>query len=374
MTVRHLLNQTSGLPVGRGWEVLADFDDSPDVDERQARDLATLKLTRPVGSAFEYSDANYNLLGLVIEAASGLSYADYVQEHIFDPLEMNHSYFSEAPAKENGLAVGHVFWFGVPVAVPDMPRPGGSLPSGQIISCAEDMGRYMMVHLNEGRYGDQQILSPEGIAELHRPAVEAISAGISEGQYAMGWYVDEIDSTGILRHTGMVPDFFSYVTLLPEQNKGVVLLINADHFTAGFTLPEVGAGVAALLAGKEPPPIQFGFMTWLVPGLLLVPVFQVAGVANTLRLLRRWRREPHSRPGPVRTWTLNLLLPIGLNLIPISAGLAVLFTRLRGFFMLFMPDLSWLALICGGFALVWTFVRTGLVVRALRKSLPGRPD
>jgi hypothetical protein len=55
-----------------------------------------------------------------------------------------------------------------------------------------------------------------------------------------------------------------------------------------------------------------------------------------------------------------------LNLIPIASGLALLTSNLRGFLLLFMPDLSWLALISGGFALVWSFLRTGLILRALR--------
>ena len=79
MTVRHLLNQTSGLPMLAGMSLLADLDDSPGAAERQARALSTLKLTRPVGAAFEYSNLNYNLLGLIVEAASGESYADYIQ-------------------------------------------------------------------------------------------------------------------------------------------------------------------------------------------------------------------------------------------------------------------------------------------------------
>ncbi len=85
MTVRHLLNQTSGLPALPGEIALADFDDRPDATERQVRALASLKITRPVGSKCEYSNLNYNILGLIVEAASGESYADYVQTHIFNP-------------------------------------------------------------------------------------------------------------------------------------------------------------------------------------------------------------------------------------------------------------------------------------------------
>jgi CubicO group peptidase (beta-lactamase class C family) len=107
MTVRHLLNQTSGLPTSAGEISLADFDDSPDATERQVRALSTLVLTRPAGSAFEYSNMNYNVLGLIIEVASGESYAEYVQKKIFTPLDMSHTYISQAMAKQNGLAVGH---------------------------------------------------------------------------------------------------------------------------------------------------------------------------------------------------------------------------------------------------------------------------
>ncbi len=101
MTVRHLLNQTSGLPTGAGSVILADFDDRPDASERQVRALSSLKINRPPGAKCEYSNLNYNILGLIIEAASGETYATYIQNHIFDPLEMAHSYSSKAKARQN---------------------------------------------------------------------------------------------------------------------------------------------------------------------------------------------------------------------------------------------------------------------------------
>ena len=111
ITVRHLLNQTSGLTQTTAWVTLTNFDDSPDATEKQARDLATFTPNRPVGSAFEYTNTNYNLLGLIIEAASGEKYADYVQTHIFDPLDMTHTYTSKAAAKQNGMSTGYMSWF-----------------------------------------------------------------------------------------------------------------------------------------------------------------------------------------------------------------------------------------------------------------------
>jgi CubicO group peptidase (beta-lactamase class C family) len=363
ITVRHLLNQSSSLPLTPGWQALADFDDRPDAAERQARALSDLELSRPVGSAFEYSNVNYNLLGLIIEAASGESYADYIQNHIFDPLGMSHSYTSKAAAKNGDLAVGHQTWFGFPIAVPDLPVPKGSLPSGQLISSAEDMGHYLIAQLNGGRYGEAQVLSPEGIAELHSPAVEAISAGVPMGYYGMGWYIEELGQTKIVHHTGMIPDFYTYMALLPEQEKGVVMLVNANHFMNELTLTEVGAGVTSMLAGDQPAPIQFGAIPWVLRGLLLIPLLQIVGVVVTRRQLGLWRRDTQYHPSRRRIWGFYILPSVILNLILILSGLAVLTSNLRGFLMLFMPDLSWLAVISGSFALAWTCLRTGLILR-----------
>jgi len=367
MTVRHLLNQTSGLSLLSGWIPLADFDDRPDASERQARALSTLVLTRPVGSAFEYSNMNYNLLGLIIEAASGESYEAYIENHIFAPLEMRHSYTTRAEAAQNGLAMGHRYWFAAPIAAPDLPLPRGSLASGQLISSAEDMANYLIAQLNEGRYGDVQILSPAGIAELHRPAVAANFMGAPTGQYGMGWFIEDHGQTRIIFHNGTVPDFDTYMALLPEQKKGVMLLINADHFMMTPVFTEVGIGLSTLLAGESPAPISFGAIPWVLRGLLLIPALQIVGVTLTLRRLRRWHQAPDSRPRGGRKWGRYILLPLIPNLL-VALLLIPMLGAIRGFVWLFMPDVSWIALISGSFAALWIFVRTGLILWTLRSA------
>jgi len=367
MTVRHLLYQTSGLPGLPGLIVLADLDGRPGAAERQARALSTLKLRRPAGAAFEYSNTNYILLGLIIEAASGESYAEYIQHHIFDPLGMRHSYTSQALAKQNGLALGHRYWFAFPFAVRNLPIPLGSQAAGQLISSAEDMAHYLIAHLNGGRYGDAHILSGAGIDELHRGGTEARELGVSMGQYGMGWFITDIGRTKIIWHSGNVPDFSSYMALLPQQKKGVILLVNADHYGLPPVLPEVGLRVTALLAGQQPAPIQLGLIPWAMRALLLIPLLQIAGVAATLRLLRRWRRDAALRPSRGHVWGLHILLPLIPNL---ALATIPIFLRIRGmlrFLSLFTPDFFWTALICGAFAGGWTFLRTGLIFQTLRK-------
>jgi CubicO group peptidase (beta-lactamase class C family) len=368
MTVRHLLNQTSGLPMIAGMVNLANLDDRPDAAERQARSLATLKLSRPAGAAFEYSNLNYNLLGLIVEAASGKTYEDYIQDQIFNPLEMHHSYTSQAPARQDGLAIGHRYWFGHPIAISDLPLARGSLASGQLISCAEDMAHYLIAQLNGGRYLDVQILSAAGIDELHRGVGEQWVMGAPLAAYGMGWFVAKIGQTTVVSHGGNVPDFSSYMAILPEQKKGVVLLVNADHWGLPFVLPEVGDGVAALLGGEQPPPIRLDFLTWAMRAQPLIPLFEIVGVLATWRLLRRWRQNPELGFSDRRVWGRHILLPLIPNLSFATILGYLHFSGLLRYMRLYMPDLSWIIRIGGGFAGLWAILRTGLILQTWRKS------
>jgi CubicO group peptidase (beta-lactamase class C family) len=365
ITVRHLLNQTSGFAQAAGMIPLADFDDQPGATERQARALATYQPARLPGVAWEYSNVNYNLLGLIIEAVSGESYADYVQNHILAPLEMRHSHTTKAAAQQDGLAVGHRAWFGWPIAAPDLPVPAGSRPSGQLIASAEDMGHYLIAQLNDGRYRDAQLLSPASMADVQRPAVRAAGMGVDMGAYAMGWFVAETDQGVRCWHNGQVPDYFAYMALLPEQQRGLVVLINSNQMLLNFALLGVGEGAAALLSGTKPDPFPFVAIPWMLRSFLLIPAIQVGGVLRTRRRVRRWQADPASRPGPARLWLLELALPGLLNLGVGASALGLLATNLRPMLRLFMPDLYWLMVLSGGFASLWIVVRARLILRYL---------
>lgn len=367
MTVRHLLNHTSGIPVWVGLEDLSVFDGGPDATQRQARLLSTLKLNRPVGAKFEYANTNYNLLGLVIEAASGEAYADYIQSHIFDPLEMRHSYTSKAAAQRDALAVGHRYWFGFPIPEPDLSVPEGSLPSGQLISCAEDMAHYLLVYLNQGRCGQVQLLSPAGIEEMLRGTAAINEMGMSLGAYGMGWIDQEIGNSRIVSHSGIVPDFGGFMALVPGQKRGLVMLFNVNHAMMKMTFDELGGRAAQLVAGEVPAPARLGAAPWLMRGMLLFPLLQIFGAAGTLSLLRRWKAGSATRPKRGRLVRQHILLPLVPNLL-VALSLVAILGKMRGFIRLFMPDFAWIARICGGFALVWACLRTGLVLQAWRKK------
>jgi len=366
MTVRHLLNQTSGLTMLSGFPVLADFDERPGATERQVRALSTLK-TNPVGEKCAYCNLNYNILGLIIEVASGESYSAYVQNHVFIPLGMSHSYTSKAAAQRDGLAMGYRYWFSRTFPSPNQPVAIASIPSGQLISCAEDMAHYLIAQLNGGRYGGVQILSEVGINEMHHGVKELKMGNIAGGSYGMGWFDIDIDHTKTYSHGGNVPDFSAFMALVPEQKKGLVMLFNADPYGLPFVLGEVGENTTAILAGKQTAPIKLDFIQWIMRLLPLIPLLQVVGVYVTLRSLNLWSQYPALRPGRRHICFHHILLPLIPNLS--LAGILV-YLRNNGllkYLHAYNPDLAWIIRISGGFAAIWAFLRTGLMLNNLRK-------
>jgi len=147
ITVRRLLNQTSGLTEGAGRAATLAAGMHP--LEPAVRALATTGLARSPGAALEYSNLNYTTLGLVVEIAAGEPFDAYLKTHIFEPLDMHHTYTAIEDAKSGGLASGYRYWFGFPVAS-DTPGHGGTVRAGGIIPTAEDMSRYLAMYQGGG--------------------------------------------------------------------------------------------------------------------------------------------------------------------------------------------------------------------------------
>ena len=280
ITLRHLLYQTSGLPGRAGNEGIANGDTSDGALEREVRALGSVQLDRPVGARHEYSNANYIILGLIVQTVAGQRYEAYVQEHILRPLGMRQSFTSKTAAQAHGLASGHRYWFGVPVPA-DLPYPRGVLPAGYLIASVEDMARYLAAHQNGGRLGDARLLSLAGMAELLRPGAEA---GSPDAFYAMGWSVVQDGDVRVIGHTGETFDFRSTMALVPDRGMGYVLLMNADTALGRGRLTGIGQGVYSLLLGRQVPAAEESNATLILYGLLLTaPAVQVAGMAELLR-------------------------------------------------------------------------------------------
>jgi CubicO group peptidase (beta-lactamase class C family) len=221
ITVRQLLTHTSGIPKSAGTDPLR----GPQATlAAQVHALASVRSGTP-GAHYEYSNANYEVLGLVVQTVSGEPFGTYIQQHIFAPLDMRHSYVTEVAAQRAGLTQGHILYFGYPMARRAFYR-ADFLPAGFLASTATDMTHYLTAQMNGGRYEHASVLSPAGIAALHRPEVDA--GGPLKSRYGMGWITSVVGGRSLLWHDGSSYDMHTFMAIDPNTRWGVIVLFNGS--------------------------------------------------------------------------------------------------------------------------------------------------
>ena len=372
ITVRQLLNQTSGISPRTGKTFQGNGDVSDQALERAVRKLSTAELSEPVGSTFQYSTVNYAVLGLIVQEVSGETYEEYVQQQIFTPLGMQHSFTSEADAEPQGLATGHNYWFGRPAAA-DVAYNRGILPAGYLISSAEDMTHYLIAQLHDGSFEGTDLLSPAGTAQMHRAAVPTLAADTS---YGMGWFVGPVNDLPAVFHQGETFTYHANIVLLPETDEGVVILMNAENSVDLFTRGRMGtiaSGVASMLEGQQPPTPPSRAPLFIVFTMLFGAIgIQATGMYRSISRLRR--RQLPTGPFLRRTRiALSMFANLGwallvLILLPKQLGVP-LPTLTQG-----LPDLAYTLLVSGIVALVWAVTRTVWAILTLRASPGHQPN
>ncbi|MEZ4664562.1 MAG: serine hydrolase domain-containing protein [Caldilineaceae bacterium] len=329
--------------------------------EQLVRGLRSAQLSQPVGQGFQYSNANYWTLGLLVQTVSGQSYEEYVQQHIFAPLAMHHSFTTKAAASD--LATGYRYWFGRPAAA-DLPDNQAERAAGHLMASAEDLTHYLISQLNDGRYGDVTLLSPAGMAALHQPAA-------GDTGYGMGWHRDVINDEPMIWHDGSNANFHANLILIPNGRWGIALLANANGLLQDGRISGIANGVAGMVSGHPAPavttdPILLGFYG-IALGLSALALVNMGWSFSTRR---RWQARLAQRHG-WRGQLTSLIVPLLLNLLLASVllvGLPWLFKApLFGLVYVF-ADLGYTLLVGGVIALGWAIVRTALAYQALRTT------
>jgi CubicO group peptidase (beta-lactamase class C family) len=372
ITLRHLLNQTSGFPTLEAPGELRRSDAGSSALERYVRALSIVQLTASPGMAFHYSNTNFDILGLIVQTVSGQAYEQYLAQHIFAPLAMKHAFTAPVEARADGRAMGHRYWFGWPIAY-EMPYNRAELPAGFINASADDLAHYLIAQLNGGRYGERSVLSASGIRLLHQPA---IAIGYGGASYAMGWFVGEVQGVPTVSHGGSTANFHANLVLLPRERWGIVLLMNGENGLDGARIAGIGDGITSLLADKPPVALSSAGnpRSLLLTYVLFVLAVQALGVIRSVILLRRWRREPQRRPRGMLRVGLRVLPSLVLSMLwPSVAFTAVPFFTGNDLLDIpvFAPDLGYTLFVSLGLALAWGLVRPLLVFAILRSpSIP----
>jgi CubicO group peptidase (beta-lactamase class C family) len=302
ITVRMLINQTSGLPQDPTL-VTWTWPDYPDAFERQVRLLANAKLLSPPGQSFAYSNANYEALGIIVQAVSGQSYEDYVRQHIFTPLDMQNSFVSQDEAIQHGMAMGYRWWFGFPVPA-TLPYNRANLPAGFIISSAEDMAHFLIAQMNSGRYRyrDISVLSSEGIALMQ--------AEPPPGAYGLGWESVRIDGRRLINSDGATANYQCSVFIDPQAGVGVFIAANVmsglDGLSSSLSSASLGARSADEIVRRVLDPDDN-------KALLVSALITTRGMAHSVLSIATHRPMPMQGPGQRRVSLIFDLVILGLT-------------------------------------------------------------
>jgi CubicO group peptidase (beta-lactamase class C family) len=189
----HLLTHTSGLP---------SYTDAAEVEKAYGRPCPTDKLvlhiaqlpkTDSPGATFQYSCLGYITLALILEKISGRNIADFSEEYIFKPLEMEHTFFVPALKFRNLFVptqvIGSEPLSGV-VHDPLARLQGGVSGNAGLFSTADDLAVFAQMMLNQGEYRGTRVLSPLSVAAMTSVWPKALSAG-----RGLGWDLDSAYSS-----------------------------------------------------------------------------------------------------------------------------------------------------------------------------------
>jgi CubicO group peptidase (beta-lactamase class C family) len=211
-------------------------------DQREAiRRIARLAPDLQFRSSFQYQSTMVAAAGYAVAVAAGKpwTWQEFVQKRILEPLDMRQTYLTTAQAmKQKDVATPHrrdrndnikiVDWY-------EMKEPD---PAGSIASCAADLCKWTIFHLNGGtveRDGAQvRLVSREAMEETHAPQNHIPLKG-TDGEmhpdtyfmsYCMGWVRQDYHGRLVISHAGTIDGFRTHITFLPKEQLGIVLLNN----------------------------------------------------------------------------------------------------------------------------------------------------
>lgn len=236
ITIRDILVHRSGLGLGQG-----DLLGWPPSDRSREEIVQAIRWLEPATSfrsAYAYDNILYHVAALVIESVSGLTWEEFVDSRIVDPLGMNDTRVSRASTREGGnIAVPHARVEGEvrPVRPFDATNTNAS---GGINSSASDMAKWMLVQLDSGRVaGGEPLFGPGTTRELWSivtpvpfgpPPPRLRPLAKSFNGYGLGFFVRDYRGHQIITHTGSLPGYVSRLTLIPDLDLGIVVLTNAE--------------------------------------------------------------------------------------------------------------------------------------------------
>ena len=353
ITIRQLLSHTSGYSTLQGNQPPTDPTQSKDVLARQVKRIAQWTPAYEPGTKWEYSNANYQILGALIEAVSGREYASYIETEILEPIGMEHSFVADGKSHD-AMATGHRPWFGRKRPIEESTTDRATAPQGGVIASARDLARYLAIMMN----GKDDIISAKSKAAMMHPASAASPF------YGLGWFVDT--EKGTVFHSGTSPGIETLATMVPAEKKGVVVLVNAGSGVGFGETTDLRNGITARALGLD---YAGEGSRWqqkaLFVGLTLLPLVFLSS------MIWAWfhRDALRAKSGPSGLFSLwfPLLTTLAMAwtffyLVPHLFGVSI------GTLRIFQPDLALTMVASAATGVMWAVFRLGVAYSGAKRA------
>lgn len=223
VTFHHLLTHTGGFDDYRIGLATLHKSKVPSLGEYLAQ--AMPERVMPPGKQYSYSRHGIALAGYLVEVVSEMPFAQYIEQNILQPLGINRSTFLFPENFTADLAVGYKYEAGDYEVAPY--HYFKTLPEASFNATGTDMAKFMIAHLQNGRFQNARILDDSSAHLMHHrqfvhhPELEGIT---------YGFYERLENNQRAIQHGGHIPGFVSRILMLPEQNLGFFVACNNDEF------------------------------------------------------------------------------------------------------------------------------------------------
>ncbi|WP_307256919.1 serine hydrolase domain-containing protein [Oikeobacillus pervagus] len=245
ITIKHLLTHTSGISTYSGLSISDKESKESDAIQKNVKSLSNVKLTATPGEKYQYSNANFLILGALIEEVTHQTYSKYMEQQVFLPLNMKNAAADHHSAYKKGYLAGYQSWLGIPRKSSITYDTSGA-PYGYIAASVEDMAEYIQFL---SQHDHNQFLTDPNM-HLY------ISSHVQTDEnryYGLGLRITNLDLGGkMIWHSGSTPDSRAELFAIPETGWGGVILTNKNHILEEAALIHLRNGIIDILNGEKP--------------------------------------------------------------------------------------------------------------------------
>ncbi|MDB5131869.1 MAG: pbpE 2 [Mucilaginibacter sp.] len=196
--------------------------------------LGQIKAVYPFRTKWGYTNSAFLTAGQIIPVVTGKPWEIFLKENIFAPLGMTNTLALSADMpKSLNRTVPHTLIDGRLSAIP-YAQLDNMAPAGAISSSINDMSKWVMALLNDGKVGARQVIPAAAIAATREAqdivgSVRHLNGETNYELYGLGWFIQDYAGHRLVMHTGGVNGYVTSVTLVPKDHLGIVVLTNTDQ-------------------------------------------------------------------------------------------------------------------------------------------------